>query len=193
MPDARQPSPWTFETLAAVDRAELNEVLRTGTAPDPEQLNGYSYCGWNHDFLGKLTGEKFKKGFHEKDGRNFGYNELVHQDKDDYRGEWKVKLKHGRPRQLGYFRVSLVKDEPSQKLHRPHLHLGLFDYNVAANTGASYPLRAIRDFVALPNPGDHSLILGKAYLQLGGSALNVFYSYFVLGHRRQIEHAPRQP
>jgi hypothetical protein len=45
----------------------------------------------------------------------------------------------------------------------------------------------IRDFVVLPNPGDHGLLLGKAYLKLG---LSVFYSYFLLGHRQKIAFEP---
>lgn len=86
MPDAQESSPWTFETLAVADRAKLEDVLLTGTAPDPEQLHGWSYCGWNHELLGKLTGEKFKKGFRKEGERDFGYNELVHRDDQGYRG-----------------------------------------------------------------------------------------------------------
>jgi hypothetical protein len=55
---------------------------------------------------------------------------------------------------------------------------------IAVNTGRNLPLRVIRDITVLPNPGDHGLVLGKAYLQLG--PLYVFYSYFVLGHRRPL-------
>ena len=57
------PVKWTFETLAQCDKATLENILLTGTPPDVEQLNGYIYCGWNHEPVGKLSGEKFKKGF----------------------------------------------------------------------------------------------------------------------------------
>ena len=40
---------WTYETLAQADRATLENILRTGTPPDIEQLNGYIYCGCNHE------------------------------------------------------------------------------------------------------------------------------------------------
>ncbi len=181
---------WTFDSLAQADRAELEQVLLTGTAPDLEQLEGWIYCGWNHEWVGRLSGEKFKKGFRKKDGRPFGYNEIVRQDRQGHRGEWKVKMKGGRPRQVGYFSVSLVADEPPQRLDRPYRHLGHFNYDVGMNTWLNLPFRVIRDFVVLPNPGDHSLMLCKAYFQLGFPWLNVFYCYFLLGHRQKIEFEP---
>ena len=185
-----QATRWTFDTLAEADRPTLENVLRTGTAPDPEQLNGYIYCGWNHEWVGRLSGEKFKKGFAKRDGANFGYNEIVRQDRQGHRGEWNVKLRNGRPIQVGYFRVSLVEEEPPERLNRPYRHLGHFNYNVGMNTGLNLPFRVIRDFVVLPNPDDHGLMLCKAYFQLGFRWLNLFYCYFLLGHRQEIEFQP---
>jgi len=176
-------TPWTFETLAAADRRRLGEVLLGGTAPDFAQLEGHSYCGWNHEWISRLSGEKFKKVFRRRDGRPFGHNEIVRQDRQGFRGEWELKLEDGLPIQVGHFRVANIGDEPPRRLYRPYRHAGLFDYNVGVNTWRNLPLRVIRDIVVLPNPGDHSLVLGKAYLQFG--PVHVFYSYFVLGHRRR--------
>ncbi|HEX7299157.1 MAG TPA: hypothetical protein VF257_09120 [Solirubrobacteraceae bacterium] len=181
---------WTYETLAAADRPTLEQVLLSSPPPDYEQLEGYIYCGWNHEPVGKLSGEKFKKGFRRRDGRPFGYNEIVRQDRQGYRGEWNVRLWRGRPIQVGYFRVSLVKEEPPQPLYRPYLHAGHFNYNVDLNKWHNLPFRVIRDFVVLPNPGDHGLMLCKAYLQFGFHWANVFYCYFLLGHRQEIEYEP---
>ena len=164
-------APWTFETLAASDRKRLEEVLLSGDPPDYEQLEGYGYRGWNHERIARLTGEKFKKVFRRIDGRPFGYNEVVRQDHQGYRGEWELKLKDGQPIRIGYYSVSRANNA------------ALLDYNVHLNTGRNLPLRVIRDFVVLPNRGDHGLAIGKAYLQLG---LRIFYSYFVLGHREPI-------
>jgi hypothetical protein len=177
-------SAWTFETLAAADREKLEEVVRTGVAPDYGELEGFVYCGWNQQRVARLTGEKFRKVFRRREGRPFGYNEVVRQDRQGYGGKWEPKLENGRPVEIGHFRVANVADEPPRRLYRPYRHGGLFDYNVAVNTGRNFPLRVIRDITALPNPGDHGLVLGKAYLQLG--PFHVFYSYFVLGHRRPI-------
>ena len=192
MPDSepQAPAPWTFETLAQADRATLERVLRTGTSPDLEQLEGYIYCGWNHEWVSVISGRKFKKGFRKKEGRNFGYNEIVRQDNQGHRGEWEVKQRDGRPIQLGYFRVSPVSDEPPQRLYAPYRHLASFNYAVPENTGKNLIFRMIRDVVVLANPGDHSLMLCKAYFQLGFRWLNVFYCYFLLGHREEIEFEP---
>jgi len=94
-------TPWTFETLAEANRSKLEEVLRGGTAPDAEQLNGWSYRGWNQQPVANLSGRKFKKGFAEGDRKPFGYNEVVRQDGRGPRGEWELKLKDGRPRRIG--------------------------------------------------------------------------------------------
>ena len=181
-------TPWTFESLAEADRDKLEEVVRTGTPPEYDRLEGFIYCGWNHEWVGRLSGEKFKKGFRRKDGRTLGYNEICRQDRQRYRGDWEVKLRNGRPIQVGYFRVGLIEDEPEQKLYRPYRHAGHFNYNVDLNTWRNLPFRVIRDMVVLPNPGDHELLLCKAYFQL--AFLHVFYCYFLLGHRQPIEHEP---
>lgn len=181
---------WTFETLAAADRPTLEGVLREGPAPDLEQIEGYIYCGWNHEWVAVISGRKFKKGFRKRDGGHFGYNEMVHQDGQGYRGDWEVKTRDGRPIQLGYFRVAQVADEPPLRLYEPYQHLASFNYAVPQNTGRNLIFRMIRDVVVLPNPGDHSLMLCKAYFQLGFSWLHVFYCYFLLGHREPIEHEP---
>jgi hypothetical protein len=165
-------------------------VLLAGAPPDFDQLEGFTYRGWNHEWIARFTGEKFKKGFRTRDGRPFGYNEVVRQDRQRYRGEWEVKLRRGRPVQIGYFRVGPLRDEPARRVYSPYLHAGHFNYNVGINTWRNLPLRVIRDIVVLPNPGDHSLVLGKAYLQLGFRSLTFFYSYFLLGHRQAIEHEP---
>jgi hypothetical protein len=180
---------WTYDSLAAVDRDTLESVLLNGTAPDMEQLNGYIYDGWNHEWIGKLSGEKFKKGFWKKDGKVLGFNEMCKQDSKKYQGEWKSRTFRGKPIQLAYFRSSLVKDEPVIPLHKPYMHLGYFSYDIPMNTSYNLPFRVIRDFVVLPNPGDHSLLLCKAYLRLAPS-INILYCYFLLGHRKPIEFKP---
>ena len=180
---------WTYETLAQADKSVLENILLTGTPPDVEQLNGYIYCGWNHEPVGKLSGEKFKKGFYKKDGMNYGYNETVIQDHQKYMGQWEVGLHKVRPNQLGYFRVSYVKDEPPHKLYQPYMHLAHFNYRVPFHKLQLSFFSVIRDFVVLPNEGDHSLMLCKAYLHFTEN-FNIFYCYFLLGHRQQIQYLP---
>ena len=182
---------WTYESLAGADRKTLEQLLRTGTAPDPAELEGFIYCGWNHERIPqRLSGEKFKKGFRKKDGRPFGYNEVVRQDWKGPGGEWKVEMHDGRPRQLGYFRVAYARDEPPTRLNRKYAHCGHLNYEVSRNTWLNIPFRVIRDYSVLANPGDPGLILCKAYFQLLTPKLNLFYCYFLLGRREPIEFEP---
>jgi len=83
-----QTEAWTYDTLAECSRKQLEQILLTGTAPDPEELEGYIYCGWNHEWVGTLSGRKFKKGFYEGKPRVAegpspfiqGYNVVVRQN-----------------------------------------------------------------------------------------------------------------
>jgi hypothetical protein len=182
---------WTYESLAQASSEELENILRTGTAPDLNQLNGYIYCGWNHEWIGNLSGKKFKKGFMKKDGHNFGYNETVIQDRDEFRGDWNQNIQDGgKPTQLGYFRTAYVRDEPPMNIAKPYTQLGFFDYDIPhMHKWYLSFFRVIRDFVVLPNPGDNSLLLCKAYLRIF-PFLNIFYCYFQLGHRDPIKYPP---
>ncbi len=179
-------STWTFELLAQADRKTLEDVLLAATAPDPAQLNGYVYDGYNHDGLAHLATEKFRKAFYQQEQALYGFNQVVRQDGQHERGEWRTRMKEGKPAQLGFYRVTFAKDEPAQKHSAPYRHLTCFNYNIDLNPRWNVPLRSIRDYVGLPNAGDHSLLLGKAYLQVT-PWLTLFASYFVLGHPQTVD------
>ncbi len=182
---------WTYDTLAQASSLELENILLTGTPPDLEELNGYIYCGWNHEWIGNLSGKKFKKGFMKKDGKNFGYNETVIQDRNGFKGEWKQHINsNGKPDQLGYFKTLYVSEVPVAPLNKPYRHLAYFDYDIPhMHKWYLSFFKVIRDFVVLPNPGDHSLLLCKAYLRVF-PFLNIFYCYFQLGLREKIKYLP---
>ena len=148
----------TWEELTGADQKVLEEVMRTGGTPDPEQLLGHTYRGLNRGLLPRITGRKFKKVFHEREGQPFGHNLVVHQGRDG----WQVKTKDGQPVRVGWFSL------------RPEGHMVRFDYNVKQNSGLTLPLSGIQDFVVLPNPGDHTLVLGRAHY------LKLRVAYFVL-------------
>ena len=140
-------SAWTWETLNGADRKVLEEVMRTGATPDIEQLLGHTYRGLNSGLVPRITGRRFKKVFHEHEGRPFGHN---------------IVDRRGKPVEIGWFSL------------RPEGRLVRFDYNVEQNGGLNLPLRGIQDLVVLPNPGDNTLVLGKAYF------LKLRVAYFVL-------------
>lgn len=176
---------WTFEMLAQADRETLENVLLAAPAPDPAQLNGCVYDGYNHDGLAHFAVEKFRKAFYQKDHLLYGVNHMVVQDRQHYAGQWRTRMKDGKPAVQGFYRVTFVKDEPPQKFSAPYKHLVYFNYNIELNPRWNAPMRSIRDYVGLPNAGDHSLLLGKAYMQLA-PRLTVFASYFILGHPREL-------
>ncbi len=176
---------WTFKKLAAANKPTLEKLMCESSSPNIEKLNGLVYCGWNHDAIGKLTGKKFKKGFCRKEGVCYGYNETVAQDENGYYGEWKMKGRHTKPFHMGYFRVSYAKDEESEYYSQSVL----FNYNVPDNKWHLSFFRLIRDFIVLPNPGDHSLMLGKAYLQLWSNT-RIACCYFILGYPENSQIIP---
>lgn len=140
-------SAWTWETLNGADRTVWEELMRTGATPDIGQLLGHTYRGLNHGLVPRITGRTFKKVLHEQEGRPFGHN---------------VVERRGKPVEIGWFSV------------RPEGRLVRFDYDVTQNSGRNLPLRGIQDFVVLPNPGDHTLVLGKAHF------FKLRVAYFVL-------------
>ena len=213
---------WTFESLAQADRATLENVLFNSSAPDPEQLAGYVYDGYNHDWLGQLPGKKFRKAFLMQVARrhalgtlsversqivappalvshrvrrlasddardqHYGLNQIVEQDGKDFTGEWHTQRKNGRPVELGFFKILAASESASNRQVARYHRLMCFDYNIDLNPRGNLMMRAIRDYVGLPNAGDYELVLGKAYLQVI-PFLYLFASYFVLGHRRPYE------
>jgi hypothetical protein len=178
---------WTFEMLAQADRKTLEEVLLAAQAPDLEQLAGRVYDGYNHEWFGQLPGEKFRKAFYQQEQGLYGFNQVVAQDGQHDRGEWRTRMKDGKPAQLGFYRVTFVRDEARQQ-HSAYKHLAYFSYGIDLNPRWNVAVRSIRDYVGLPNLEDHSLLLGKAYVQVA-RGLAIFASYFVLGHPKALDSA----
>jgi hypothetical protein len=178
------PTTWTFETLAGAGRATFEDILRNHPAPDPAQLAGYVYRGWNDAFITHLTGKKFKKCFWQEPEGVKGCNLVIAYDFQEYRGEWREVNLFGSVPRGGYY---AVQDVPNVSIAEcvQYRSLKLLNYNVARNAWLFLPLRIIRDVVALPNPDSHDLVLGKAYVQLLPMSL-VFVSYFVLGMREPL-------
>jgi len=137
----------TWDELTEADHRVLEEAMRTGATPDIDQLLGHTYRGLNSGLVPRITGRKFKKVFHEHEGRPFGHN---------------VVDRRGKPVEIGWFSL------------RPEGRLVRFAYHVRQNSGLNFPLRGIQDLVVLPNPDDHTLVLGKAYF------LRLRVAYFVL-------------
>lgn len=175
---------WTFEALAQAGRDVFEDILCHNPAPDPAQLAGYVYKGWNDAFITHLTGKKFKKCFFHDGTDTFGCNLVIIYDFKEFRGEWHELNLFGSVPRGGYYQIVPVPDAGIAE-YVPYRQQKLLNYNVARNTWLMFPLRVIRDVVALPNPDSHELVLGKAYLQLMPLSL-MFISYFILGMREPL-------
>jgi hypothetical protein len=183
--------PWTYTSIAKCDRDTLESILMNSPAPDLDELEGWIYCGWNHEKgASMLSGEKFKKGFHKRGTERLGFNEAVIQDFQGPRGEWKTQKRKGKNLQMGFFRCSMTKSERQNKLARTYKHTAHLNYDLAdLNTGVNVVFRPVRDYAVLPNPGDPTLIMCKAYFHFA-PGVDMFYCYFFLGHRERIKQFP---
>lgn len=162
-----------YETLAVAPDHELEAVLRSGTPPDPADLAGYEYRGWNTPFFASLAGiKKFKKGFfvdREAGGRVRGYNKDIRQE-GGLSGPWLEKGPGGRAKPFGFYEVT-----PPERGWYPNSIL--LNYACARNHALD-PTRVLRDYVVQVDRDNPHLLLGKAYLALGLSKPAV--SWFIL-------------
>ena len=183
---------WTYESLAATDRKTLENLLRTGTPPDPEELEGWIYCGWNHEWLPqRLSGEKFKKVV-PQEGR-----QAVRLTTRSSARTTRGPAASGRSSctRAGRGRSATSASATSRTSRRRSSTASIrtrasSTTRCARNTWLNLPFRVIRDYSVLANPGDPGLILCKAYFQLLHPRFNIFYCYFLLGRREPIEFEP---
>ena len=159
----------TFAELAASPTAELERRLRAGNAPDLAALRDTEWRGWNVSNMTEvLRIRKFIKGFFSTPLE--GYNKPARQNGWD--GPWEAV--GGR---FGFYTLAPVVPGTSDSLYP---NAALLDYG-ASPRNASYRVeRVLRDYIVLPDPGQPDLLLGKAYIALGG--LRVPAGFFIL-HR----------
>lgn len=170
--------------LAHASRRDLERALQRGTTPDLDDLVGWEHRGINCTPAGapplaRLAGvQKFVKGmFRADDGQVMGYNCPVVQNVLD--GRWHLRPSDDAPRRFGFYRITAV-DPTSRDNH--YLHALLLDYGQGGNRPWD-PTRGLRDYLVQVEPGDPTLLLGKAYYALGPARLAV--GHFVLERFRR--------
>lgn len=150
--------------VAAWSTEQLDAAMRKGTRPDPEQLIGWEFRGYNPPLVARLLGiRKFMKGFHQgSDGRFMGYNVMIRQNGGPLE-PWEPVRLFGRPIRHGYYEVS-----PVDAYSRDHLFPNalLLDYGRGGNFFLN-PSKSLRDYLVQIDPGNPDLLLGKAVLALG--------------------------
>lgn len=186
---AHTPSP-EYLRIASLPMRELEKLLVRGETPDAEALAGWTYRGMNNLAVTKVLGiKKFIKGFfRDGDGRVFGYNTPVEQNRP--KEPWiptrpgrveKLlgKRREGEPKRFGFYAVEPV-DATSKDNH--YLHALLLDYGKGGNPALD-PSAGLRDYLVRLEPGSDELLLGKAYFAAGPTRLDL-RSFFVLERDR---------
>lgn len=179
---------WSFEAVVnATDRAR-DVMFLSGTRPNFEDLVGWEFQGFNPYAHMKLLGiQRFVKGFFQKAGeappeqveRIYGYNLFCAPKAPE--GEWRALPNEDTPQRHGFYDV--YAEGPGSKF----AHSLMLNYGVPENHNLN-PERVIRDYLVQVNPNDPTLLLGKAFLQLG--PVRVPSNFFLLRRYRRHHYRP---
>lgn len=168
----------TFEELATSPRERLEDALRRGTRPARAELVGREFDGFNTPAFTRVLGfQKFIKGFFEDEaGKLVGYNLFVERPRAGITAPWVPKDGGGPESRHGFYDV--VPVTPGRYGDYPNAYL--LDYGSGRNHRLN-PESRIRDFLVQVDPENPTLLLGKAYIDLG--VTRVFSNFFVLSRR----------
>jgi hypothetical protein len=181
--EARRPTGerYDYNSLCLASNEELEVVMRMGTIPEPSDLAGWEFKGWNtNDITYLIFNKKFKKGFFKKAGgeKLMGYNVVVLQN---HLGEpWIDKLKGSDSIRHGYFDVYPVK---LNEIDCKYPNAILLNYGAPSENFILNPARLLRDYLVRVYPDNPDLYLGKAYTATG--PIRMFQSFFILEKNNQ--------
>jgi hypothetical protein len=167
-----------FDALHLKSFAELEEVMRAGTAPDPKDLDGWLWRGWSPaPWIALLGIRKFMKGFFTATpGLVEGYNVPVRQNA--YEEEWVAKAPP-----FGFYHC--VPPAPPADLHPNSL---LIHYAVSPRNAFWKPERMIRDYVVRVDSAEPDVLLGKAVFHTGLARVQT--SFFLLERKERASWKP---
>ena len=173
----------TFQDLVRANNQELERVLRQGKAPERADLNGWEYRGYNTLKVTRLiAAQKFVKGFYQDGNQSAGYNLPVEAPWAGPNAPWVPKRGGLRKQRYGFYDVLDVR--PGR--YGDYSNSLLLHYGTGRNPIWD-PTALLRDFLVQVNPGDSTLLLGKAYGDAIGRG-RIFLSFFVL---ERLRRAPR--
>jgi hypothetical protein len=183
----------SYETLVCgLGDAERDALMRSGVAPRFEDLEGWEFDGTNTGAVTDLLGiRKFKKGFYRGIPRSprgpepflQGYNVVVAQNGI---GAPHVPVPDAeRAKRHGFYRVYAVQPGAVDSLYPNAL---LLDYGLGDN--GLDPSSLLRDYLVQVYPDDRDLLLGRAFLALGGARIPA--GYFVLRRANRFDYGARE-
>jgi hypothetical protein len=156
----------------------LERAMREGATPDPEDIAGWEWRGYNVPFFTQVLGfRKFKKAFYYQSGELRGYNVKIVQQGGPT-GPWiPQRDKHGRDAHHGFYDV--VAPRAPDDVHPNSL---LIDYDCGRNPVWD-PSSRLRDYIVQLGP---DLLLGVAYGALTKRRRIGPISYFVLQRNNEV-------
>jgi hypothetical protein len=173
-----------FRELVRVSDARREEILRASRTPAFESLVGYEWMGFNVSAVIRMLGlQKFIKGFFQGKVHVEGYNIPVLQNGLD--APWLAQPSQETPKRFGFYTVTAVHGAaPSQN----YPDAVLLDYGASQRNPVGRVERALRDYLAQPDPTDPDVLLGKAYFAVG--RLRIPSNFFVLQKLRPVSWKP---
>jgi hypothetical protein len=159
---------------------EMAGIMRRGEAPDVQAISGWEWRGTNLPAASaRLLGiRRFVKGFHAVDGRFAGYNVSVAGS--DLESPWLERRQRDGRREWARFAVARV-DATSTDMGPGDAVL--LDYG-AVDAPEPGLARRLRDYVVRVSPGSDELLLGHAFMTVGGRRVPV--GWFALERLRPI-------
>lgn len=177
------PSP-LYQDLTRLSDGELEKLFAAGQAPALDSLAGWEWRGWNVPWFTKLLGiKKFIKGFFAGPSGVEGYNIPPRQNL--LTEEWEALPSPEAPKRFGFYLVGPVDKGAVDNLYPDAL---LLDYGASPRNAWYRPERVLRDYLAQPDPKNPDLLIGKAYLALGGT--RVPSNFFIIERLRKTEWTP---
>lgn len=173
-----------FRELAQSSDSDLERILRSAKGPALESLVGFEWRGFNTSWRTRLLGlQKFVKGFFEVEDGVQGYNSPVKQNGLD--SPWLPLPTLEAPRRFAFYCVAQVDRESTDNFYPDAI---LLDYGASPRNAIYRIERLLRDYAVQPDPENHDLLLGKAYLALGQS--RVPSNFFILERLRPTTWTP---
>lgn len=161
----------TLQDLAGLSTAELEEIFKNGTTPDPAKLLDWEFKGYNVPFFAKLLGiKKFKKGFYKKGEEVWGYN--IPQYQNDIGEPWRCKPVDHNPKRFGFYSVRKVQPGMAESAEP-----GALIFNYGDGDNFLWEGSFLRDYIKQVDPDNDDLYLGKAYVAVG--LARIMPSFFI--------------